>query len=246
MYNNHFAVITPYYKEDPALIDRAIKSVESQHPSGLVIKHYLVSDGHPIEINNKEIIHLVLPQSHGDFGDTPRMMGATLAVRQGCRGLMFLDADNIIHPSHILSAYKARQQTECNIIVARRDVLGIDGSKLAYPPEDQSLEHVDTGCFIFFEEAVYDALDWIKIPREYSVIGDRYFWKMIRTKRKQVAVLQTATVGYTSLWKSNYLSSNINPPENAKNLDLSDYEKFIGTLTTEERLMIKKRLFPNL
>jgi hypothetical protein len=243
MYDNNFAIVTPYYKESIDVVERAISSVETQVPIALSIKHYLIADGFPLDFKNKKIIHLPLPSCHSDYGDTPRVMGATLAVRQGCRGLMFLDADNVLYPSHLELAYKAHQQTGCDIVIARRDMLNTTGEKLIYPEEDKSLEHVDTGCFVFFGEAVYDALEWVKIPRQYSVVGDRYLWKMIKAKRRQVTVIETPTVGYTCLWKANYLSSKVEPPVNAKKLDLSGYKAFNESLSSRERLILNKRLF---
>jgi hypothetical protein len=243
MYDNNFAIVTPYYREPIDVVERAISSVESQMQIDLSIKHYLVADGFPLEFKSKKIIHLTLPSCHSDCGDTPRVMGATLAVRQGCRGLMFLDADNVLYPSHVELAYKAHQQTGCNIVITRRDMLSAAGDKLAYPDEDRRLEHVDTGCFVFFGEAVYDALEWVKIPRQYSVVGDRYLWQMIKAKRRQVTVIDTPTVGYKCLWKANYISSNVDPPMEAKNLDLSRYRSFNESLTAEERLVLNQRLF---
>lgn len=243
MYGNNFAIITPYYKESLEVIERAIRSVENQTPTELTIKHYLIADGFPQNLKHEKIIHLSLPTNHSDYGDTPRVMGATLAVRQGCLGLMFLDADNVLYPSHISMVNSTHQRTGCDIVIARRDMLSINGDKLAYPKEDQSLDHVDTGCFAFFGEAVYDALDWVRIPRQYSVVGDRYLWQMIKAKKRRVAIIDTPTVCYTCMWESNYLSSNVEPPINAKNLDMTEYKIFNESLSDKEKQILKERLF---
>ena len=243
MYKKEFSIITPYYKEEPDVIEKAIDSVINQIKIDLQVRHYLIADGFPIEIKNKKIIHLPLPKNHGDFGDTPRMMGATLAVREGCYGLMFLDADNTLSPSHVQDAYYAHQKTGADIIVCRRNILSVDGERLAYPDSDKTLKHVDTGCFVFFREAVYDALEWIKIPREYSVIGDRYFWKIIQSKNRKVAVLRTPSVNYKSWFASHYLSSGIPAPEGAKKLNLTEYNYFKKSLKATEKSLIIKRLF---
>jgi len=243
MYEKKFSVITPYYKEERHVIERAIASVKNQSETDLSVRHYLVADGFPIEIQNEKIVHLALPINHSDYGDTPRMMGATLAIRQGCYGLMFLDADNTLCTSHIETVYEAHQKTSADIIVCRRNIFSIDGKKLAYPNDDKTLKHVDTGCLVFFREAVYDALEWIKIPKEYSVIGDRYFWKMIQSKNRRIAVLQKSTVNYTSLFASHYLSSGIPAPEGSKELNLTEHNDFNSLLKSNEKLIINKRLF---
>lgn len=243
MYEKNFAIITPYFKEKMEIIERAINSVNYQNKTDLSVRHYLVADGFPIEIENREITHLVLPTNHSDFGDTPRMMGATLAIREGCYGLMFLDADNALYPSHIQDAYNAHLKTGADVVISRRSIVSVDGRRLVYPNEDKTLKHVDTGCFIFFREAVYDALDWIKIPRQYSVVGDRYFWKILKAKKTRVAVLKSPTVEYTSLFASSYLVSDMDPPEGAKRLNLNEHDNFNKSLRSDEKLKIFKRLF---
>lgn len=246
MYNNNFAIITPYYKEERKIIERAINSVNSQNTTDLSVKHYLIADGFPIEIENKKITHLILPNNHSDFGDTPRMMGATLAIREGCYGLMFLDADNTLDPSHINNAFNAHRKTGSDIVISRRNIISADGKELNDFNDDKNLKHVDTGCFIFFREAVYDALEWIKIPREYSVIGDRFFWKIIRSKKRRLTLLQAPTVNYTSLFASSYLSSGIPAPEHAKELNFTEYNDFNKSLNSSEKSIIVKRMFGNI
>lgn len=243
MYQKVFSVITPYYKEDLDVITKSIDSVERQTPTDLSVKHYLVADGFPMDLNNKNIIHLPLPTNHSDFGDTPRMMGATLAVRQGCYGLMFLDADNTLCPTHIQDAYHSHLKTGADIIICRRNIFSADGQALTYPNTDKTLEHVDTGCLVFFREAIYDALEWIKIPREYSVIGDRYFWNMIKAKKRVMAVLRTPTVNYTSHFATHYSASGLPAPEDAKKLNFTDLNQFNKTLKPEEKSTLIHRLF---
>lgn len=244
MQKNFFGVITAYYKEDIEIVHRAMRSVEQLTPAGLEVVHYLIADGFPKDLQGKNIVHLALPRSHSDYGDTPRMMGATLAIREGCYGLMFLDADNIVYPSHLALAYRAHLATQHDIVIAKRDMLREDGSVLtSIAAEDANLEHVDTGCFVFFREAVYDALDWIKIPPEFSIMGDRYFWKMLRSRGRSFAELRRNTVGYTSMWRSNYLNANEEPPATAKDLDLTAYQNQLASLSGKHREIINNRLF---
>ena len=96
------AVITPYYKEPPAYLERCIDSVRAQtHGS---VEHVLVSDGHPQDwIDAAAVRHLRLDCSHGDYGNTPRAIGALLAASEGCDAVAFLDADNWYHPEHVAS-----------------------------------------------------------------------------------------------------------------------------------------------
>jgi hypothetical protein len=239
-----FSVITPYYKEDLKIILRAVQSVKSLISEKYDINHYLVSDGHPIdELDNLDLIHIKLPKSHGDYGDTPRLMGAMLAIREGSKGLMFLDADNIVYSNHLSEAEKIYLSTETNIVLAKRDYLRPDGSVITFKcQEDDDYSHVDTGCFLFFDEAVFEALEWAKIPREISCYGDRYFWNLLRSKRNHYGATENPTIGYSCLWRGVYESINETPPADAKIIDPSIVRKFFDSLDNDTRQKLNLRL----
>ena len=244
MYLKKIAIVTPYHKESKVMIERAIQSVKNLNSQGYEIKHYLIADGHPQTINDPDILHIVLPQSHADFGDTPRMIGATLAVREGCYGLMFLDADNILYPEHLKLALGVHTEHHQDLVVAKRDLMRPDGSILPVKPEmDQKFEHVDTGCLIFFREAVFDALDWIRIPPAFSMIGDRYMWRMLTQKYKQFGFIKTPTLAYHCMWETPYIWAGETPPPNAKVLDMEEHDKFLKQLSATEVDTLNKRLF---
>ncbi len=92
-------VITPYYKEDPALLRRCMDSVRTQT---VPAEHLLVADGHPQDwIDSEPVRHLRLDRSHGDYGNTPRGIAAMLACSEGYPAIMMLDADNWLEPEHV-------------------------------------------------------------------------------------------------------------------------------------------------
>ena len=63
------AVVTPYHTEPLSMLRRAHDSVRSQ---GVAVTHVLVADGHPREeLDSWDAVHLRLPTSHGDNGNTP-------------------------------------------------------------------------------------------------------------------------------------------------------------------------------
>lgn len=245
LFKNKFAVITAYYKEDRSVIDKAIKSVQYQLPSGLDVIHYLVADGFPQEFESTEkLVHIPLPKSHNDYGDTPRIVGATLAVRDGCYGLMFLDADNYMYPEHIQAAVGAHLEHNQNLIIAKRDMVSEDGTVIKHNrSEEDAFKHVDTGCFVFFKEEIFRALEWAKIPSPLSVLGDRYFWNLHQKSYPGTfGYVNTPTLAYTCLWKDVYEFAGITPPANAKSLDTSAKDNFIKSLSNEELLELKARL----
>lgn len=62
------AVITPYFKESRAWIERCIQSVRKQ---SFACEHFLVADGHAQDwIEGEEVRHLRLDRSHADYGAT--------------------------------------------------------------------------------------------------------------------------------------------------------------------------------
>ena len=239
-----FSVITAYYKEDLSIVLRAIESVKAMVSDTYEVNHYLVSDGHPLaELDALDVIHLKLHKSHGDYGDTPRLMGAMLAIREGSKGLMFLDADNMVYPNHLLEAEKKFQNDETNIVLTKRLYLRPDGSVIPFKcQEDDDFSHVDTGCFVFFDEAVYEALEWSKIPRELSCYGDRYFWNLLRSKRNHYGATDTPTIGYTCLWRGVYETVKETPPDEAKSIDPAEVEAFFHSLDHEALQKLNHRL----
>lgn len=232
-----FSVITAYYKEDLNIVLRAIESVKAMASEKYQVNHYLVSDGHPLaELDDMDVKHLKLSQSHGDYGDTPRLMGAMLAIREGSKGLMFLDADNYVYTNHLLEAEKRYVNDETNIVLTKRHYLRPDGSIIPFKcQEDDNYSHVDTGCFVFFDEAIYDALEWAKIPRELSCFGDRYFWNLLRSKRDHYGATDTPTVGYTCMWEGVYQCVGESVPEGAKSINPSSVDSYLNSLTNAQR-----------
>ena len=93
------AVVTPYYKEPRGWIERCIASVAAQTHA---CDHFLVADGHAQDwIDGAGVRHLRLDRGHGDYGNTPRALGALLAVSEGYDAIAFLDADNWYAPEHV-------------------------------------------------------------------------------------------------------------------------------------------------
>jgi len=92
------AYITPYFKEDADILERCIRSVQAQT---IKADHFLISDGYQQDwVANRVARHIPLGKSHGDYGNTPRGIGAQLAVSEGYDAIGFLDADNWIDPEH--------------------------------------------------------------------------------------------------------------------------------------------------
>ena len=141
-------VITPYYKEDPALLRRCMDSVRAQT---VPTEHFLVADGHPQDwIDLEPVRHLKLDRSHRDYGNTPRGVAALLASSEGYPAIMMLDADNWLEPEHVeLCLRAAASRPGTDFVVVRRHFRRPDGSIMPIE-EEPTARFTDTNCFAFF------------------------------------------------------------------------------------------------
>ena len=230
--------ITPYYKEDPALLKRCIASVRKQT---VPTEHMLVADGHPQDwIDSESVRHLRLDRAHGDFGNTPRGVAALLAAAEGYSPIVMLDADNWLEPSH-MEVCLAAAAPETDFVVARSCLRRPDESIMPIPVQPTA-EHVDTSCFAFFPGSYQMLAIWVLMPRQMSLVGDRIFWAAMQARGlKGVAITDPPTVNYHCLWESYYRALGEAPPADAKpNIDPTSMHVWWGGLTEREREVVTR------
>jgi cellulose synthase/poly-beta-1,6-N-acetylglucosamine synthase-like glycosyltransferase len=133
-----FAIVTPYYKEPRALVERCIASLKGQT---VTADHILVADGVPQSW--MDIRHIKLDQPHRDYGNVVRGTGALLAAADAYDGIGFLDADNFLDSDHVQLCVAAGRDGS-DFVVAKRRFVRPDGSDfhLAEGPG-----HIDTSCW---------------------------------------------------------------------------------------------------
>src|SRR4051812_11720453 len=149
---------------------------ESVKAQTIPVTHFMVADGVPNEeVDGWDVVHMVLPRSHGDFGDTPRALGAMSALTLGHDAITFLDADNWFLPYHIDAMVKAHRQTGRNVCVASRAFHRLDGSFMYNETPDDS--HADMNCIVLFNQAVRLVPFLALKPKALAEIDDRIFWK---------------------------------------------------------------------
>src|SRR5438552_2141705 len=114
------ATITAYHREPVKILRQCHESVLAQtYPT----THFLVADGAPQEaVDAWEAEHIILPRSHGDFGDTPRVIGTISALNLGYDAITFLDADNWYHRKHVELMAAAHKQTGRNVCLGSRAI----------------------------------------------------------------------------------------------------------------------------
>lgn len=224
------AVITPYHKEPIEMLRECHESVLAQ---GVDAHHYFIADGHPqsdMMVNDK-VSHVMLPNEHADYGNTPRGIGGILAVNADFDYITYLDADNWYHPNHLTSLIDLHKKTGADICCSFRTFHQSDRSAiLVDDPQEQALRHVDTNCYFLSKSAFEVASLWTRIPKQLAPVGDRVFKEYLKQKRYRLSFSKQKTVAYRTLWRDHYVAAGLKPPLNSKNLDTS----FIGWLKTAQ------------
>lgn len=232
--NLRVAAITPYYNESRHLLQRCIDSVRNQTVNS---DHFLIADGIGQDWIDQEVKrHIRLGKRHGDFGNTPRGLGALLAASEGYEAIFYLDADNWIQPDHVQSCIQSAIREfgdwkDCDYVIAKRLFKRPDETTILI--NDQN-GHVDTNCYLFFP-GTFDLISiWVNQPKYLSSLGDRFFYQMLKAKQLNVAANDRPTVNYHCMWASIYRSVGESPPPGAKENINDDYQKFIKNLSRRE------------
>jgi glycosyltransferase involved in cell wall biosynthesis len=234
-----YAIVTPYFREERELIERCLTSVRQQT---IKADHIIVADGFSQDwLDDAHCRHIKLDRAHGDFGNTPRGIGAMLAISEGYAGIGFLDADNWLEAEHVEACVAASLSAgdECDFVIAKRTFRRLDGTIM---PVSEERGHVDTNCFFFLRGAFSLLPRWALMPKELSPLGDRYFFAMIAREQFTSATVLRPTVNYQCLWKSFYEALGETAPPNAKpNVDRRKVDEWVGSLEPRE-LDILRRL----
>jgi glycosyltransferase involved in cell wall biosynthesis len=237
-----YAIITPYHKEPPSWLQRCIDSVRRQT---VPADHILVADGHAQDwLGSAGVRHLVLDRAHGNFGNTPRAIGAMLAIGEQYDGFGFLDADNWLEPDHIAACLDTMAEAPApeaiDYIIARRCLRRPDETIM--PIADRPVEeHVDTNCFFFLPGAYHAVPYFGTMPPELSAACDRVFYQMLRSRGLNPAVSTRITVNYLCTYEVFYRALGETPPDIAKpNVDSAALNGWLAGLAPARRLQVQR------
>jgi glycosyltransferase involved in cell wall biosynthesis len=237
-----YAIITPYYREPRDQLERCLQSVRAQT---VAADHIVVADGHAQDwLDQTGVRHLKLDRAHGDYGNTPRAIGALLAIAEQYDGIGLLDADNWLEADHVercVTTYQqARQNGGADYVIAKRNLCRLDGSVLLAWEESYE-KHVDTNCFFFFPTA-YPLVPYFgTMPREMASIGDRFFFAMLRERGMRPAISDAFTVNYLCVLESFYRALGEEPPPGARpNIDMTPVYAWLAERNPEERLLVDR------
>jgi hypothetical protein len=233
--DGRFAVITPYHRETRGVIERCIDSVKAQ---SVAADHFLISDGVSQDwLDDAGVTHIRLAHAHHDFGNTPRGIGAMLAVAQGYDGIGFLDVDNWYDRDHVQACRTAAR--DADLVIAQRRLWLGDGAPLDLPEEPG---HIDTNCFWFIAGSFHLVHYWASIPAAFAALGDRVFNRMIAGRALSMRLTEKITVNYVSHWQSHYHAVGKTPPPGAKpNIEVQAALDWMLGLDLREQQLVERR-----
>jgi glycosyltransferase involved in cell wall biosynthesis len=228
------AAVTPYYNESEYMLRRCIDSVKNQT---VKTDHFLVADGLGHDWLDQLVQrHLRLGKSHNDFGNTPRGLGSLLAASEGYDAIFYLDADNWIEPNHVYTCIQSATNAfgnwyQCDCTIAKR--VFRRPNETVMPLTDQP-GHVDTSCYFFLPGSFHLLSLWVTQPKYLSSLGDRFFYKILKSRNLHIAFNEIATVNYHCMWSSSYRSIGEEPPVGAKENINNDYISVINKFSQRE------------
>jgi hypothetical protein len=233
------ATVTAYHGECIDFLRQCHDSVAAQtYPT----THFMVADGAPqMEIGGWAAEHIILPRSHADFGDTPRVVGALSALNLGYDAITFLDADNWYHRKHVEVMVAAHEHTKRSVCLASRSFHRLDGSFMYDCKEDDG--HADTSCLFLAGEVTRLIPLMAMKPRPLAEVGDRVFWKCIIARDIPFVRITDPTVAYRSAWKVHYEAMGETPPEGTKEAVGNRAYEWLETATEEEKVSWSRFLF---
>ena len=226
-----FAIVTPYCREPRATLERCIDSVQRQR---VAADHIMVADGVAQDwIDAMPVNHLRLGRCHADFGNTPRGLGAMLALAEDYEAIGFLDADNWYDADHVEACVAAA--ADADVVIARRRFVRYDGSVMPIADEP---DHVDTSCFWLHTGALHLAHFWL-MPSRLAPICDRVYYAMIKARHLRLGYVQHATVSYTCQYETLYRALGEAPPAGAKaNVDVIPICRWLARLSLRDRRLV--------
>ncbi len=234
-------MITPYFKEDRALLERCLASVRAQT---VAADHMLVADGFAQAwLDERPVRHVKLDRAHADYGNVARGVGALMAIAEKYDAIAFLDADNWYDADHLETCVAAAASNEfAPFVVAQRNFVRPDESVIRIDlMEDMPLgHHVDTNCYLFLPPTFPLLHYWCTIPQEFSAQGDRLFRQVLRANfSTPPVVIARRTVNYTCLFESIYNAIGETPPDGAKpNVDWEPGLRWLKSLTGRDSALV--------
>lgn len=178
----------------------------------------LVGDGEALEHvePNDRRVQVALSQNIGDYGDSPRTIGAIYAFSLGADAVAFLDGDNWYAPTHIASLVGLHARTKAPVVVSFRNLVDLDGNLMGICRESNGVTFSDTNCMFFTRRAADVATSWWRIPPHLHAIDDRVIWARVLRAGYPIARTLEPTANYRTAFRFHYERTRRQVPESAK------------------------------
>jgi hypothetical protein len=208
------AVVTPYYKEPTDILKRCHESVKRQTHGDVI--HVMVADGHPNEeVDGWDVVHIKIPAC-GDYGDTPRAIGALVASNMGVDGITLLDADNYFYDDHVETLLKHQASSGAQVVTGTRMLVRMDGTQMGVDTESEGNNFNDTNCYLVMRPAFPAFGSWGFKDKLAGITGDRVFWETIKRAGFTRTHCATPTTYYVTSFAFHYQVNGEVPPPNSK------------------------------
>ncbi len=213
---HRIAVVTPYYKEDRAVLEQCRESVFAQ---SYPCDHIAVADGFPIALFDDDAprtLHVKLPQANADNGNTPRAIGGILAEAYGYDAVAYLDADNWFEPPHIEKLVAMHKKTRAPLVCCKRKFYDLGGVEMNITePGENANRHVDTSCWLVFRPAFSLLRAWL-MPKILGPVCDRIFLQKAIHDRFRIAPTPDRTVCFRTQYTYHYRMAGMAIPPGTK------------------------------
>ncbi len=242
MLDKKYAVITAYNGETFNIIKRCHDSVKNQR---VPTDHIIICDGKYEEfLKLLDARIIILDKNHGDYGNTPRSIGANLVICEKYDGFCFCDTDNWLEPDHVElcleQAAKFYAQGDCDCVITSRMFRTPDEKILNIPDDDISM-HVDTNCIFYFPGSYYTLMTLALMPKELTIVGDRVYWTALKVKNLNIIYISQKTVNYTTLWRNHYVSAQEDIPEDVRqDADKNQLEHWRNNLSPRNKEIFER------
>jgi hypothetical protein len=233
------AVITPYFNEPLAILQRCHESVKRQRDlKENSVTHFFIADGQGLDAldNLSGVRHIRLGVSHNDNGNTPRAAGGLCALSEGFDAICYLDADNLYDNMHVSSAIKLHETSRSEAIFSNRYSFFPNGDCYDFSEidrdEDSIRKHVDTSCISLFGAARRAVALWSEMPASMGPVCDRVFFQYLISNHSCSWTGQKTV--FFETWYSGHFSHSAMPqPWTAKEIPprseakwLRDFQQF--------------------
>lgn len=239
------AIITPFHQPDDPWLQQCIRSVREQTHGDC--RHVLVGDGAalPADVPSDSLLQITLNRNIGDYGDSPRTLGAIYGFSLGADAVAFLDADNWFSPDHIESLVRLHQATGAPVVVSLRNLVSLDGGLMGVCEDSDGLTFCDTNCMFFTQQAADIATSWWRIPPHLHAIDDRVIWSRVLRARHPIARTLRASANYRTGFRFHYENFNKAVPEAVKSgADIRALDGEIARYKAEAESILKEYDMP--